>query len=138
MKTILCTLLGIFLLGDGLAFSIEPDKIQTAARTLDETYHKADLKKIAPRLATLIKSDRAVVEQALVVKHQKFSTIAIAKLVSEKTGQDLAAVLAALGDTDGSSAAKEAGLTSAEVAEHLDNLQPEVAFIMLDLRASRR
>ena len=138
MKTIAYLSLGIFLLGPLPAFSLETDKIQTAALSLDETYLKADLKKIAPRLAALVKCDPALVEQALVVKHQKFSTVALAKLIAEKTGRDVPAVLAGFGDADGVAAAKEAGLPLADVTEYLENLQAEVAFVMLDYRTAKR
>ena len=137
MKKIFRSFAGVLLLSTLVCSSAQSGSIQESATALDETYLRADLKKLAPRMAALLKVDRAVVEQAIVEKRKKFSTLALATLLAEKTGGD-AAKLISTRDDNWTAELKKAGLADEKVVEYLDSLQSELAFVMLDYRTAKR
>lgn len=138
MKKIFRSFAGVLLLSTLVCSSAQSGSIQDSATALDETYLRADLKKLAPRMAALLKVDRAVVEQAIVEKRKKFSTLALATLLAEKTGADAAKLISTARDDNWTAELKKAGLADEKIVEYLDSLQSELAFVLLDFRTAKR
>src|ERR1043166_1010943 len=138
MKTLFSSVVGMLLLSSMVCIPGESQKIRSSVASLDDTYRRADLKKVVPKLAELVKVERAIVEKAMVDKQQKFSSIVFAKLIADKSGKDIATILFETTDPDWVALLKAAGLKDDDVVEHLDGLQSELAFAMLDFRTAKR
>lgn len=117
-----------------LMADVKADRTRKAADELDNTVKKVELRKSAPHLAKLLKADSGTVADAVVTRNMKFSDVALAQLIAEKRGQSLATVLQSKPEPDWLSAMPAANISWDNAYEHLDNLNMEAAFLMLDLR----
>lgn len=113
-------------------------KLTQTAKVLDDTLKPSHLKKVTPDLGRVLKMDTQAVEKALLDQKLKFSDLALAKFLSDKINQPVKNLLALGQITDWDASLKNANISEKEAIEHLDNLQSEIAFLMLDFRDKKK
>jgi hypothetical protein len=96
---------------------------------------KADFKTIIPPLAVILKMEAADLRKAMLDERRKFSSLAFARLVADKTGKPVTTVLQNSPEPEWVLLLQELNISEKETQEFLDGLYSEVAFLMLDHRS---
>jgi hypothetical protein len=116
-----------------MAFAGSPaERLIETALTLDESVQTAELTKILPEVAKLLKTETAVVEKAIYYQNLKLSDVALGKFVSDKSHQSLPELLKPA--TDWNKILGDKKLDVDDAREYLDNLSSEVAFLVFENR----
>lgn len=116
---------------------VSPKTFKATIQNLDGSVKEGAIKSKADELGTLLKLEGKEIESALLEKKLNYSTIALAQLVGEKTGQKYAEVIAANPSPDWLALLTKAGVPTTEALERLEYLHAEVAFMMMDFREGK-
>lgn len=138
LTSVMMMMLLLLTSGPILQAQTNSSKLTQTAKVLDDTLKTSHLKKVTPDLGRVLKMDTQAVEKALLDQKLKFSDLALAKFLSDKINQPVESLLALGQITDWDASLKNANISEKEAIEHLDNLQSEVAFLMLDFRDKKK
>lgn len=112
-------------------------ELKGVSESLDDSIHSVKLEIILPSLAKTMSLEKAVLEKAMVENKLKLSDVAIAKLLAEKSNSKIDNFLTPTVAGDWPGQLKKNNLTEQDAEDYLDNLQTEVALMMLDFREKR-
>ena len=122
----------------GVALGSLSEVSSTLNSTIQKAEVKNDLRKILPDLARTLDVKSEVLEKAMLNEKLKLSDVAMAKFISDKTAESIDTYLTSANALDWDSALKKAGVKESEAEEYLDNMQTEVALVMMDYHQGRR
>ena len=111
--------------------------VQEYAEMVNDTIEHAEVVKIVPPLSKLLAVDEPQSQKALVESNFKLSDVALAKLVSQKSGKPFDTILTPESVADWLPVLKANDVSETEAETYLDNFQSEVALIMFDYREKR-
>jgi hypothetical protein len=107
------------------------ERLRASMNDIDVEINRDALKKVTPLLAGVVKLDKDYVEKFLAEKGHRFSHLALARLLADKTSKTVQSILTTL-PTDWAQTLKDADVAEEAVFAHLDKVQEEIAFIMVD------
>lgn len=114
------------------------ERFRETAKTIDQLIVKADFGSILPHLAAVLKMETPDLKKAMVDDRRKLSSLALAKLLEEKTNKPALSFFPDGAEPDWAALLKEGNVSDKEADEYLDNIYSEVAFLMLDHRSKKK
>jgi hypothetical protein len=111
-------------------------KLVSAIENIDSALERAEIAKVLPRLAQLV--EIAESDLIKVLQKQKFSSVALARFVAEKTKISPIKLLEENPEPVWPQILENYKLQIADAEEFLEKTHTEVAFIMLDYKGKRK